>query len=76
MSHALTIRLPDDLAKWIEKLARTRKTSRSEIVREQLSKAREATSEKPAGEEKPWMKLAGKGSGPPDLSSRKGFYRP
>jgi hypothetical protein len=67
-STVLTVRLPVDLAEWLEKTARTTGIPKSKIVREQLEKAR-------IPKEKPFMHLIGAISGPPDLSSRKGYSR-
>lgn len=48
--------------------ARERGVGRSQIVREQLEKAKSA-------EKRSFMRLAGAVDGPPDLSKRKGFSR-
>ena len=70
MSHTLTIRLPEELAEWLEQSAAKAGVSQSQMVREQLEKARAG-----AGQQ-PFMRLAGAVEGAPDLSSRKGFSRP
>jgi hypothetical protein len=68
-STVLTVRLPEDLAKWLETRARTTGIPKSRIVREELEKAR-------VPNERPFMRLAGIiGGGPSDLSTRKGFSR-
>ena len=67
MNSTITIRLPEELATWIEKIAETTGQTRSEVVRMHLEHARLAR------EEKPWMKLIGCMEGPPDLSMREGF---
>jgi hypothetical protein len=69
MSHTLTIRLPEELAQWLEDSAAKAGVSQAQIVREQLEKARES------GGGKTFMRLAGSLDGDPDLSSRKGFSR-
>ena len=68
MSNTITVRLPDDLANWLENTARESRMPRGRIIREQLEKARQAS-------EPAFMKLAGSVSGPRDLSTRKGFSR-
>jgi len=69
MSQTLTIRLDKDLSSWLEKTASRTGLSQSQIVREQLKKARAAKSEKP------FMRWAGIINGPKNLSSRKGFSK-
>jgi predicted DNA-binding protein len=66
MRNTLTIRLPDDLAEWLKNTAANAGVPQGVIVREQLEKARSRS-------EQPFMRLAGKVTGPADLSSRKGF---
>jgi len=68
MSNTLTIRLPDDLARWLDETARKTGIPKARIVREELERARNAKA-------KPFMRLAGIMSGPRDLSQRKGFSR-
>ncbi len=70
MSHTLTIRLPDELAQWLEDSAARAGVSQAQIVREQLEKARDGSGAMT------FMRLAGTLDGDPDLSSRKGFSRP
>ena len=69
MSHTITVRLSEELARWLRDLARRRGVSQSQIVKDNLEKARHATPDKP------FMKLAGSVEGPRDLSQRKGFSR-
>jgi Ribbon-helix-helix protein, copG family len=69
MGHTLTIRLPAELAGWLEETARRSGMSQGEIVRAQLEHAR---SERKA---RPFMRLAGCIEGPRDLSRRKGFSK-
>ena len=68
MGNTLTVRLPDDLAEWLEQSARKSGVSRGMIVRTELERARSAT-------KKRFLNLAGKIDGPSDLSMRKGFSR-
>ena len=67
MTHTLTIRLTDELERWLGKLSRQTGIPKSEIVREQLEKAR-ADKTTPR-----FMRLAGTIKGAPGLSSRKGY---
>lgn len=69
MSHTLSVRLSEDLAKWVEKQAKATGRSQGSLVKEALEKARQAD------EVKPFMRLAGCLDGPSDLSKRKGFSR-
>jgi hypothetical protein len=67
MGNTLTIRLPEDLAQWLEETSRKSGMARGQIVRRELERARKQAA-------KPWMRLAGDlKDGPPDLSMRKGF---
>jgi hypothetical protein len=68
MSNTLTVRLPDDLAKWLEQTARKTGLPRGRIVKMELERAQKEST-------RPFMRLAGSVDGPPDLSSRKGFSR-
>lgn len=68
MSNTLTIRLPDDLARWLEETSRESGLPRGRIVKMELERAQKNAS-------KPFMRLAGTIEGSPDLSSRKGFSR-
>ena len=69
MGHTLTIRLPKDLAEWLEDAAAQAGVSQGQVIREQLEQARAS-----AGSQ-PFMRLAGAVGGEPDLSQRKGFSR-
>jgi predicted DNA-binding protein len=69
MGNTVTVRLPPELAQWLAETSRTTGVPASRIIREQLARAREEQ------EKRPFLKLAGKLNGPPDLSSRKGFAR-
>ena len=70
MGHTITVRIPKDLARWLEETAATSGVSQGQLIREQLEKA------KAGGGGKPFLRLAGMVNGTPDLSSRKGFSRP
>ncbi len=70
MSHTLTVRVPDELAAWLEAAAKSMGLSQGEIVREQLEKARHGKAHTP-----PFMSLAGVVSLDEKLSTRKGFSK-
>ena len=70
MSNTLTIRLPQDLASWLDETARKSGISRGRIVRMELERARKTSNQR-----QPFMHLIGSIEGPPDLSMRKGFSR-
>ncbi|HYM24554.1 MAG TPA: CopG family transcriptional regulator [Vicinamibacterales bacterium] len=70
MGHTLTVRLPKDLAEWLEERAAQTGVSQGRIVREQLERARAG------GGTRRFMRLAGAiRGGPKDVSARKGFSR-
>jgi len=69
MSNTLTVRLPRELAAWLEQAARRSGLPRGRIIREQLEKARAAEPRQR------YMRLAGCTRGPAGLSTRKGFSR-
>ena len=69
MSHTVTIRLTAELADWLEERRRQTGLPVSRIIRHQLERAKSET-----GNQR-FLRQAGKISGPPDLSSRKGFAR-
>jgi hypothetical protein len=69
MSHTLTIRLTEELLAWLKEMSRRTGLPVGRIIRQQLE---EAKSEK--GNQN-FLRHAGQISGPPDLSSRKGFSR-
>ena len=66
MGNTITVRLPDDLAEWLNNTATKLGVSQGKIIRDQLEKARKT-------EDRPFMRLAGKVSAAPNLSMRKGF---
>jgi len=68
MSNTITVRLPDDVAEWLNETSRKLGVPKGRIIREQLDKARSA-------EKRPFLRLAGTIAGPADLSKRKGFSR-
>ena len=71
MSNTITIRVAKPLSAWLQKKAERTGMSQGQIVREQLEQLRRG--DKKA---KNFMRLAGiVKSGPPDLSSRKGFAK-
>jgi hypothetical protein len=66
MSNTLTVRLPEELAAWLEETARQTGVPRGRIICNELERARGAV-------EKPWMKFAGRVKGAGSLGVRKGF---
>ena len=68
MSNTITVRVPEDLAEWLDETARRTGVSKGRIVREELEKAR-------ISPRRPFLRLAGTVAGPADLSSRRGFSR-
>jgi ribbon-helix-helix CopG family protein len=69
MRQTITIRLPKDLAAWLEEAAAKNGVSQGKVVRDQLEKARRSNGAQA------FMRLAGTVRGPKDLSRRKGFSR-
>jgi predicted DNA-binding protein len=70
MSQTITVRLDKELSSWLEETASRTGLSQSQIVREQLEKAKTGKTEKP------FMRLVGSIKGlPRDLSQRKGYSR-
>jgi len=70
MGETLTIRLPRDLAEWLERTAAETGISQGRIVRAELEQAKKRRSRRV------FMRLAGSVNGSRSLSSRKGFSRP
>jgi hypothetical protein len=68
MSNAITVRLPEDLAEWLETAARKAGIPKGRIVRQELERARNAA-------KRPFLRWSGAVAGPSDLSMRKGFSR-
>jgi ribbon-helix-helix protein len=69
MSHTITVRVPKELAAWLEQVAAKTGVPQGKIVRDQLEKA------KSGSPRQSFRRLAGSVRGPRDLSSRKGFAR-
>jgi hypothetical protein len=69
MSHTLTIRLTDELLDWLKERSEQTGIPMGRIVRDQIENARAL-----AGKQL-FMKHVGALSGPPDLSSRKGYSK-
>jgi hypothetical protein len=68
MGNTISVRLPDDLAQWLDETSRKSGLPKGKLIRQELERAR-------AAEGKPFLRLAGTVSGPRDLSCRKGFSR-
>jgi len=68
MSTTLSVRLPEDLARWVEEKSLASGRSRGSLVKEALERIR-------FKEAKPFMHLAGSVIAPADLSTRKGFSK-
>lgn len=69
MRSTITVRLPEDLAEWLDAASRKAGVPRGRIIRDQLQLAR-------TREKRPFLRLAGAVEGPRDLSTRKGFSKP
>ncbi|MGH9401665.1 MAG: hypothetical protein ACRD2P_06125 [Terriglobia bacterium] len=69
MSHTITVRLNDDLADWLQETSKESGLPVGRIIREQLEKARSSNGSQN------FLRLAGKISGPGNLSARKGFSK-
>jgi len=69
MSTTLSVRLPEDLAQWVEENARVTGRSQGSLVKDALERVRQADASKP------FLSLAGSIEGPRNLSQRKGFSR-
>jgi hypothetical protein len=69
MGNTITIRLPQELAEWLKSTARKTGIPMGRLVRDQLELAKRETGNKP------FLRYAGIMSGPPDLSSRKGYSK-
>jgi hypothetical protein len=69
MSHTLTIRLTEELLEWLRGLSRRTGVPVGRLIRQQLEQMKAAD-----GGQK-FLRHAGALTGPPDLSSRKGFSR-
>lgn len=69
MSNTLTIRLSEDLSQWLDEEARATGLPKGKIVKDQLERLRNAKARQP------FLDLAGRVDGAPDLSARKGFAK-
>lgn len=67
MSNTITLRLPDDLAQWLEEESRVTGLAKGRIVREQLEQLRTKKARQP------FLDLAGSIEASEKLSLRKGF---
>jgi hypothetical protein len=68
MSNTITVRLPEDLAGWLEAASKKAGVPRGRIIREKLEIARRQG-------DQPFLHLAGSVDGARDLSARKGFSK-
>jgi len=68
MSNTFTVRLPEDLADWLNHAARKAGVPKGLIIRRELERARQS-------DKRTFLRLAGTVTGPKNLSSRKGFSR-
>jgi len=68
MRNTLTVRLPPDLAEWLDQTAQRTGLARGQIVRMELERARRSSKQA-------FLRLAGAVEGPANLSTRKGFSR-
>lgn len=69
MSNTLTIRLPEDLNRWLEEESKATGMSKGGIVKEQLERLRTTKARQP------FLDLAGSVKLDPKLSRKKGFAR-
>jgi hypothetical protein len=67
MSNTITLRLPTDLAEWLEEESRVTGLPKGRIVREQLEQLRTKKARQP------FLDLAGSVESSPELSRKKGF---
>ena len=68
MSNTITVRLPEDLACWLEAASKKAGVPRGRIIREQLELARRR-------HDQPFLHLAGSAESARDLSAREGFAK-
>jgi predicted DNA-binding protein len=69
MGDTVTVRLTEELATWLKTTARKTGMPVSQLIRDELERAKRETGDKP------FLRHAGAISGPPDLSSRKGYSK-
>ncbi len=67
MSNTITIRLPEELGRWLEEEAKLTGLPKGQIVREQLELSRTRKARQP------FLDLAGSIEGKPGLSRKRGF---
>jgi hypothetical protein len=67
MGNSLTIRLPENLNRWLDEVSRATGLPKGWIVKEQLERLRTAKARQP------FLDLAGSVDRVPELSGRKGF---
>lgn len=70
VGDTITVRLPPELALWLERTSAQSGLPRGRIIREQLERA---MAKQP---QQAFLRLAGAIEGPVDLSTRKGFSQP
>jgi predicted DNA-binding protein len=68
MAKAITVRIPTDLAEWLEATARQRGVTKAQVARDALEGLRNAGARE-------FLRLAGAVSGARNLSVRQGFSR-
>jgi len=68
MRNTISVRLPEELAAWLESTASKAGVSQGKLIRDRLEEVR-------AREDRPFLRLAGKVSGHANLSLRKGFSK-
>jgi predicted DNA-binding protein len=68
MGNTITVRLPADLAEWLNEASRQAGVPKGRIVRQELERARNSGKQS-------FLRLAGAAAGAEDLSVRKGFSR-
>jgi len=69
MEDTVTVRITSDLAAWLKSTARKTGVPVSRLIRDQLERAKRETGDKP------FLRYVGVMTGPPDLSSRKGYSK-
>ncbi len=65
----MTVRLTEELAEWLKTTARKSGRPISQLIRDELERAKRENGNKA------FLRHAGAISGPPDLSSRKGYSK-
>jgi len=67
MSNTITIRVPEELSRWLEEESRLTGLPKGQIIREQLELSRTRKARQP------FLDLAGSIAGTPGLSRKRGF---